>query len=178
MTTLPSITSPFVIEDINLFLHPVTSLLSGPSPRCGVGVRRPLITPRPQPGPRQGRARPAHLRGAVRPPPASVRSRSNKGSASQRIISSLNDRKQLIFSATQHQLPPRRAGPAASARALCSQLRLISRLAAGQARVPALAQARSGSGSPPHAVTSRSAGPGQGGESRPGPSVGPPSVSQ
>ena len=141
MTTLSSITSPFVIEDINLFLHPVTSLLSGPVlplwSGCALAVNHSRV---PQPNPSKGRLRPAHLRGAVRPPPASIRSRVNKGSAFQRIISSLNDRKQLIFPATQHQLPPRRAGTAASSRPLCPQLLLISRLAPVQACVPALAQ--------------------------------------
>lgn len=48
LTTVFSTPSPFVIEDINLFLHPVRSMLSRSQPSPDeVCVCRPLITPIP-----------------------------------------------------------------------------------------------------------------------------------
>lgn len=67
MTVSPP-TSPFIIENVNLFLRPVRCMLSSPLPGPGLGgeagVCRPLITSVPLPFP--GRARWAHPQGAVR----------------------------------------------------------------------------------------------------------------
>lgn len=64
LTAVLSITSPSVIEDINLFLHPVSSMLSRPVPAAEAYVCRPLITPVPMPVPTPEGLR-AHLEEAA-----------------------------------------------------------------------------------------------------------------
>lgn len=70
LTAVLSITSPSVIEDINLFLHPVSSMLSRPVLAAEAYVCRPLITPVPTPeGRRAHLEEAAHHLGRVDPQP-------------------------------------------------------------------------------------------------------------